>query len=44
MKLNARILVVDDEPMLRRLMRDRMQYWGCRIEEAARVSTWSSWT
>jgi DNA-binding NtrC family response regulator len=35
MNLNARILVVDDEPMLRRLMSDRMQYWGCTIEEAS---------
>ena len=35
MNLNARILVVDDEPMLRRLMSDRMQYWGCAIEEAS---------
>ncbi|RKZ15643.1 hypothetical protein DRQ53_08475 [bacterium] len=35
MSLQARILVVDDEPMLRRLMSDRMQYWGCVIEEAS---------
>jgi DNA-binding NtrC family response regulator len=35
MNLNARILVVDDEPMLRRLMSDRMKYWGCTIEEAS---------
>jgi DNA-binding NtrC family response regulator len=33
--LNARILIVDDEPMLRRLMSDRMQYWDCTTEEAS---------
>ncbi|MDX2475248.1 MAG: sigma-54 dependent transcriptional regulator [Candidatus Krumholzibacteria bacterium] len=33
--LNARILIVDDEPMLRRTMSDRMQFWDCTTEEAA---------
>lgn len=34
MTLDARILVVDDDPMLRRLMRDRMKYWQCEVGEA----------
>lgn len=34
MSMGARILVVDDEPILRRLIRDRMQFWGCTIVEA----------
>jgi DNA-binding NtrC family response regulator len=33
--LNARILIVDDEPMLRRTMSDRLGFWGCETEEAA---------
>ena len=33
--LNSRILIVDDEPMLRRTMSDRMKFWGCTTEEAA---------
>ena len=33
--LNARILIVDDEPMLRRAMSDRMKFWDCTTEEAA---------
>jgi len=33
--LNARILVVDDEPMMRRTMCDRMQFWDCTADEAA---------
>lgn len=32
--LNSRILIVDDEPMLRRTMSDRMKFWGCATEEA----------
>jgi len=34
MNLEARVLVVDDDPMLRRLMGDRMRYWGCEVEDA----------
>ena len=34
MNLSARVLIVDDDPMLRRLMQDRMRYWGCETEEA----------
>ncbi len=34
MTLEARVLVVDDDPMLRRLMHDRMRYWGCEVEDA----------
>ena len=34
MNLDARVLIVDDDPMLRRLMTDRMRYWGCDTEEA----------
>ena len=33
--LNARILIVDDEPMLRRTMSDRMKFWDCTTEEAS---------
>ena len=33
--LNARILIVDDEPMLRRTMSDRMKFWDCETEEAS---------
>ncbi len=33
--LNARILVVDDEQMMRLTMCDRMQFWGCTTEEAS---------
>ncbi len=33
--LNARVLIVDDEPMLRRTMSDRMKFWDCVTEEAA---------
>jgi DNA-binding NtrC family response regulator len=32
--LNARVLIVDDEAMLRQLMRDRLKYWECEAEEA----------
>ena len=33
--LKARILIVDDEPMLRRTMSDRMKFWDCTTEEAS---------
>jgi len=33
--LNACILIVDDEPMLRRTMSDRMKFWECNTEEAS---------
>ena len=33
--LKARVLIVDDEPMLRRTMSDRMKFWDCTTEEAA---------
>lgn len=33
--LNARILIVDDEPMLRRTMSDRLKFWDCTTEEAS---------
>lgn len=33
--LNACILIVDDEPMLRRTMGDRMKFWGCSTDEAS---------
>jgi len=32
--LSARVLIVDDEPMLRRTMGDRLKFWGCSFEEA----------
>ncbi|MFT5233137.1 MAG: two-component system response regulator HydG [Candidatus Krumholzibacteriia bacterium] len=32
--LDARVLIVDDELMLRRTMSDRMNYWGCVSDEA----------
>ena len=35
MSLNARILIVDDEPMLRRTMSDRMKFWDCVTSEAS---------
>ena len=28
-------MIVDDEPMLRRTMSDRLGFWGCTTEEAA---------
>jgi two-component system NtrC family response regulator/two-component system response regulator HydG len=34
-KLNARILVVDDEQMMRMTMCDRMRFWDCSTEEAS---------
>ena len=34
-KLNACILIVDDEPMLRRTMGDRLKFWDCSTDEAA---------
>ena len=34
MSLEARVLVVDDDPMLRRLLGDRMRYWGAELEDA----------
>lgn len=33
--LKACILIVDDEPMLRRTMSDRMKFWDCTTEEAS---------
>ncbi len=33
--LNACILIVDDEPMLRRTMSDRMKFWDCSTNEAS---------
>ena len=33
--LKARVLIVDDEPMLRRTMSDRLKFWDCTTEEAA---------
>ncbi len=33
--LNAEILIVDDEPMLRRTMSDRMKFWDCHTDEAS---------
>jgi len=33
--LNARILIVDDEPMLRRTMSDRLKFWECTTDEAS---------
>ena len=33
--LNAHVLVVDDEPMMRLTMRDRLAFWECTTDEAA---------
>ena len=33
--LKARVLIVDDEPMLRRTMSDRMKFWDCTADEAS---------
>ena len=33
--LKARVLIVDDEPMLRRTMSDRMKFWDCTTDEAS---------
>ncbi len=35
MELNAKVLIVDDDPGLRMALQDRFQHWGCQVSLAA---------
>ena len=35
MELNAKILIVDDDPGLRMALQDRFEHWGCEVSLAA---------